>query len=163
MAAEPVRIGVVRLYEALVEERTQWTKRIHAELYQHGVAVPEGNIRAEETRARLASDAVRLSAAGRQRINVGYRMIDATDGEALPLKAALQRFGTRQPRVQGPGWCPLRDRSADRGGCVVRGVTTYVVVLQLRVKKSGVQLSPARPRTSRVTGAAVTLDSSFMH
>jgi transposase len=87
----------VRLYKSLVDQRTQWTKRIHAELYQHGVAVPEGNIRSDNTRAWLASDAVRLSPAGRQRIDVGYRMIDATDAEALPLKRDLQRFGARQP------------------------------------------------------------------
>jgi transposase len=87
----------VRLYKSLVDQRTQWTKRIHAELYQHGVAVPEANIRSEKVRAWLSSDDIELSAAGRQRIEVGYRMIDATDAEALPLKHDLQRFGTRQP------------------------------------------------------------------
>jgi transposase len=66
-------------------------------LYQHGVAVQEGAIRSALTRARLASDGVQLSPAGRQRIRVGYQMIDATDGEALPLRKDLQRFGARQP------------------------------------------------------------------
>lgn len=69
----------------------------HAELYQHGVTVPEGAIRSDQTRAWLAGDTVELSAAARQRISVGYRMIDATDAEALPLKRDLQRFGGRQP------------------------------------------------------------------
>ena len=87
----------IRLYKSLVDQRTVWTQRIHAELYQHGVAVPEGAIRSEKTRASLADDGVHLSVAARQRIRVGYRMIDATDAEALPLKKALQRFGQRQP------------------------------------------------------------------
>jgi transposase len=87
----------VRLYKSLVDQRTVWTQRIHAELYQHGVAVPEGAIRSDKTRAWLGSDGVQLSAAARHRISVGYRMIDATDAEALPLKKALQRFGQRQP------------------------------------------------------------------
>jgi transposase len=44
----------VRLYKSLVDQRTQWVQRVHAELYQHGVAVPEGAIRSETTRVRLA-------------------------------------------------------------------------------------------------------------
>ena len=87
----------VRLYKSLVDQRTVWTQRIHAELYQHGVAVPEAAIRSDRTRAWLSADGVQLSAAARHRIGVGYRMIDATDAEALPLKKALQRFGQRQP------------------------------------------------------------------
>jgi transposase len=74
-----------------------WCQRIHAELYQHGVAVPEGAIRTPKTRAMLAEDSLALSPAARQRIGVGYSMIDATDAEAQPLKRALQRFGERQP------------------------------------------------------------------
>jgi transposase len=87
----------VRLYKSLVDQRTTWVQRIHAELYQHGVAVQEGAIRSAATRDRLAGDGVQLSPAGRQRIRVGYQMIDATDAEAQPLKRDLQRFGARQP------------------------------------------------------------------
>ena len=82
---------------SLVNQRTVWCQRIHAELYQHGVAVREGAIRTPKTLAMLADDALVLSPAGRQRITVGYRMIDATDAEAQPLKRDLQRFGARQP------------------------------------------------------------------
>jgi transposase len=32
----------VRLYVSLVNQRTVWCQRVHAELYQHGVAVPRG-------------------------------------------------------------------------------------------------------------------------
>ena len=69
----------MRLYKSLVDQRTKWVQRIHAELYQHGVAVQEGAIRSAVTRARLAGDTVQLSPVGRQRIRVGYQMIDATD------------------------------------------------------------------------------------
>jgi transposase len=87
----------VRLYKSLVDQRTVWCQRIHAELYQHGVAVPVGAIRAAKTRSMVADPHLRLSALARQRIEVGYRMIDLTDTDAQPLKKALTRFGTRQP------------------------------------------------------------------
>ncbi len=87
----------VRLYKSLVDHRTVWVQRIHAELYQHGVAVPESAIRSATTRGWLAGGDVELSDAARERIAAGYRMIDATDAEAQPLKRDLQRFGSRQP------------------------------------------------------------------
>jgi transposase len=87
----------VRLYKSLIDQRTTWVQRIHAELFQHGVAVQEGAIRSALVRERITGEGVQLSPAGRQRIRVGYQMIDATDGEALPLKRDLQRFGSRQP------------------------------------------------------------------
>jgi transposase len=59
--------------------------------------VPEGAIRTAQTRDMLADADLQLSPAGRQRITVGYRMIDATDAEAQPLRKELQRFGTCQP------------------------------------------------------------------
>jgi transposase len=87
----------VRLYKSLVDQRLVWMQRIHAELFQHGVAVPESAIRSAQTRAMLASNDVVLTEAAHQRVRVGYTMIDATDTEALPLKEQLTRFGMRQP------------------------------------------------------------------
>jgi transposase len=87
----------VRLYKSLVDQRRVWTQRIHAELFQHGVAVPEAAIGSAHTRDRLLSDDVDLTPAGRQRVRVGYSMLDATDVEAQALKRDLQRFGHRQP------------------------------------------------------------------
>jgi transposase len=87
----------VRLYKSLVDQRLVWMQRIHAELFQHGVAVPDSAIRSARTRAMLASNDVMLTDAARQRVRVGYTMIDATDAEALPLKEQLTRFGMRQP------------------------------------------------------------------
>ena len=60
----------VRLYKSLVDQRLVWTQRIHAELFQHGVAVPESAIRSAQTRAMLASNDVVLTAAARQRVRV---------------------------------------------------------------------------------------------
>jgi transposase len=87
----------VRLYKTLVDQRTQWTQRIHAELFQHGVALPEGEIRSEKTRAMLTAPALAVSPAARRRILTGYAMIEATDAQALPLCSELTRFGARQP------------------------------------------------------------------
>jgi len=86
----------VRVYKSLVDQRTTWVQRIHAELFQHGVAVPESAIRGEKTRGTLRSAELELSSAARQRIAIGYSMIDAIDVLAKPLKADLQRFGQRQ-------------------------------------------------------------------
>ena len=87
----------VRLYKSLLDQRTQWTQRIHAELFQHGVPVPDGEIRAVKTRSWLTDPGLAVSPAARRRIHAGYAMIEATDGELEPLRAELVRFGTRQP------------------------------------------------------------------
>ena len=112
----------VRLYVSLVNQRTVWCQRIHAELCQHGVAVPEGAIRAPTTRSMLADGDLALSPAGRERITVGYRMIDATDAEALPLKKELQRFAhcplltiSEASRALEPDLTSLAVRSGLRG------------------------------------------------
>ena len=154
----------VRLYKSLVDQRTQWIQRIHAELYQHGVAVPEGAIRSENTRALLTSDTVDLSAAARQRITIGYRMIDATDAEVLPLKRDLQSFGRRQPACRaladahyGIGgliavavWSELGDcRRFTRSMQVVRHTGLDVTVDASDRRRAGGFLSRQGPETLR--------------
>lgn len=86
-----------RLYKSLLDQRTQWVQRIHAELFQHGIASPEGEIRSEQTRAVLTSPDLDISAAGRQRITVAYRMIAAIEAEQDPLRNQIVRFARRQP------------------------------------------------------------------
>jgi transposase len=86
-----------RLYKTLVDQRSTSVQRIHAELFQHGVPLPENSIRWVKTRELLDSDTVEMSPAGRQRVETGYRMIEAITVESRPLKADLQRFGSRQP------------------------------------------------------------------
>jgi transposase len=139
----------VRLYKSLVDQRTMWTQRIHAELFQHGVAVPEAAIRSASTRAWLMSNEVDLTPAGRQRIGVGYTMLEATDAEAQSLKLDLQRFGQRQPACRA-----LVDANYGIGG-----LTAVVVWSELgdcrRFSRS--------QQVVRHTGLDVTVDASDRH
>jgi transposase len=113
----------VQLYKALLVQRTQWSQRIHAELFHHGVPVPEGRVLSPATRAELTGDGAVLSPAGRERVATGYAMVDATNAALAPLRAELVRFGGRQPACRalaeahyGIGcltavavWCELGD------------------------------------------------------
>jgi transposase len=154
----------VRLYKSLTDQRRMWIQRIHAELFQHGVAVPEGEIRAPSTRVWLSGDDVVLSAAARQRIRVGYAMIDATDNEALPLREQLRRFGMRQPAcrslvdtIYGIGgltavavWSELGDcRRFSRSLQVVRHTGLDVSVDSSDLHRAGGYLSRQGPATLR--------------
>ncbi len=154
----------VRLYLSLVNQRTVWCQRIHAELYQHGVAVPEGAIRTPKTRAMLAEHNLCLSPAGRERVAVGYQMIDATDAQALPLKHQLQRFGSKQPACKalvaaqyGIGgliavavWSQLGDcRRFSRSEQAVRHTGLDVTVDSSDRRRAGGFLSRQGPETLR--------------
>ena len=154
----------VRLYKSLSDERRVWIQRIHAELYQHGIAVPEGEIPSAETRRLLAGDTVCLSPAARQRIAAGYRMIDATDAELVPLRTDLQRFGRRQPACRaltqthyGIGaltavavWSELGDcRRFSRSMQVVRHTGLDVTVDASDRRRAGGYLSRQGPETLR--------------
>jgi transposase len=154
----------VRLYKSLVDQRTLWCQRIHAVLYHHGVTVPEGAIRSDKTRAMLASDEVELSSAARERIDAAYKMVDAADKEAQPLKHALQRFGTRQPACRalvdaqyGIGgllavvlWTELGDcRRFSRSEQAVRHSGLDVTVDSSDRRRAGGHLSRQGPETLR--------------
>jgi hypothetical protein len=148
----------------LVNQRTVWCQRIHAELYHRGVAVPEGAIRTVKTRAMLADTTLQLSRAARARIAAGYRMIDATDLEAQPLKRELQCFGARQPACRalvdaqyGIGgliavavWSELGDcRRFCRSAQVVRHTGLDVTVDSSDRRRAGGFLSRQGPETLR--------------
>jgi transposase len=139
----------VRLYKSLVDQRTMWTQRIHAELFQHGVAVPEAAIRSASTRAWLTSDEVNLTPAGRQRIGVGYTMLEATDAEAQTLKLDLQRFGQRQPACR-----ELVDANYGIGGLTAVAVWSELGDCR-RFSRS--------QQVVRHTGLDVTVDASDRH
>ena len=59
----------VRLYKTLVDQRSAWVQRIHAELFQHGVTLPEASIRWAPTRTR--SKTTRSSESGRPAADPG--------------------------------------------------------------------------------------------
>jgi len=153
-----------RLYKTLVDERRVWVQRIHAELFQHGVRLPDGEIRAEETRTWLKSEDVELTLAARQRIEAAYRMIDAAEQEAALLRRELQRFSTRQPACRalrtshfgiGPiaavvAWSELGDcRRFRRSMQVVRHSGLDVTVYASDKHRPGGHLSKEGPATLR--------------
>jgi transposase len=139
----------VRLYKTLLDQRGVWIQRIHAELFQHGVALPEGQIRSAETREWLASDKVQLTAAARERIAAGYHVMDATDAVLLPLQDQLKRFARRQPACKALA-------AAHYG---IGPLTAVVVWAELgdcrRFSRSD--------QVVRHTGLDVTVDSSDRH
>jgi transposase len=136
----------VRVYKSLVDQRTTWAQRIHAELFQHGVAVPESAIRGDKTRATLSGAELELSAAARQRIGIGYSMIDAIEVQSKPLKADLQRFGQRQP-----GCRALVDAQYGIGGLLAVAIWSELGDCQRFVRSDQVV---------RHSGLDVTVDSS---
>lgn len=153
-----------RLYKSLVDERRVWVQRIHAELYQHGVALPEGQIRDEHTRRLLSAGEVELSEAARQRIRVAYRMIDAVHAEAESLRAQIVRFGRRQQacrtlseQLYGVGpfaavviWSELGDcRRFSRSRQAVRHAGLDITVDASDTRRSGGWLSRQGPSTLR--------------
>ncbi|MGH3369087.1 MAG: transposase, partial [Nocardioidaceae bacterium] len=154
----------VRLYKTLLDQRRMWIQRIHAELFQHGVSLPEAQISSPQTRQWLASDEVQLSAAARQRIAVGYHLIDATEAARSPLRADLDRFGRRQPACKalaaahygiGPltavvVWTELGDcRRFSRSAQVVRHTGLDVTVDSSDRHRSRGHLSRQGPETLR--------------
>jgi transposase len=156
----------VRLYKTLLDERTAWTQRIHAELYQHGVGLAEGTrLRDGETRCRLLEDrSLELSPAARQPIAVGYQMLDAADAQLVPLRAQLARFAGRQHACRalaaahygvGPVtslavWTELGDcRRFSRSDQVVRHSGLDVTIYSSNDRRSGGRLSRQGPGALR--------------
>jgi transposase len=154
----------VRLYKSLLDQRRMWIQRIHAELFQHGVSLPEGQIASPQTRDWLAGEGVQLTAAARQRITVGYHILDATDAVRVPLRADLERFARRQPACKalaaahygiGPlsavvVWAELGDcRRFSRSMQVVRHSGLDVTVDQSDRHRGRGHLSRQGPETLR--------------
>jgi Transposase len=152
----------VRLYKSLMDQRRVWIQRIHAELYQHGVALPESQIRSAPTRAWLAGDAVQLTAAARQRITVGYRMIDATDAEVLPLRRDLERFGRRQPACRALAEAHYGIGPLNRGGRVGRA-RRLPTVLALDASRAPHRLGCDRRRLGPPPGGRLSVPSGSGH
>jgi transposase len=139
----------VRLYKTLLDQRRMWIQRIHAELFHHGVSVPEARISSAETRKWLSGDTVQLSEAARQRIAVGYHMLDATDAMRVPLRGDLERFGRRQPACRALA-------AAHYGIGPLTAVVVWVELGDCRRFSSSAQVV-------RHAGLDVTVDSSDRH
>ena len=76
----------VRLYKTLVDQRSTWVQRIHAELYQHGVTLPESSIRWAKTRELLRRRRTRDQSGRPATGPDGYRMIDAITDRVTPAE-----------------------------------------------------------------------------
>lgn len=85
---------LVRTRKALLDERTGWQQRIQAQLFHQGVP---GGIKLRSAAGRVALAEAGLSAAGREQVSLGLRMIDVLDRELEPLDRRLRAFARRQP------------------------------------------------------------------
>lgn len=85
---------LVRTRKALLDERTAWQQRLHAQLFQQGV--PPG-LKLWTAGGREQLLAAELSPAGRRLAAVGARMIELLDLELAPLERTLRAIARRQP------------------------------------------------------------------
>lgn len=147
----------IRLYKTLLDQRMAWQQRVHAELFQHGVAVPEAAIVAVETRNLLLSSAnSALSEAARLRVRVAYQQIDDTNAQLIPLRAELVGFARRQrackvlmaslfgvgPLTSVAVWSELGDcQRFTRSDQAVRHSGLDITVYSSDVKRAGGHLS----------------------
>src|SRR5438876_1117355 len=83
---------LVRLRKTLIDQRTAWQQRIHAQLFHQGV--PAG-LRLRTDAGREALRQAELSPAARELIALGLRMLDAFDRELAPLDRELRAFARR--------------------------------------------------------------------
>ena len=124
----------------------------------------QAEIRSDKTRAVLTGPDLEISPAGRQRIAVAYKMIEAIEAEQLPLRKDLVRFGLRQPACRvlvrdhyGIGgltavivWSKLGDcHRFSRSTQAVRHAGLDLTVDQSDIHRAGGKLSRQGPQTLR--------------
>ena len=84
----------IRLYKALVDERSGWLQRTHAALFHHGAPAAPGLAR-KQARARL--DLSTLPPAGRATVEVALRSVDRINDELAPMRLEITRLARTQP------------------------------------------------------------------
>src|SRR5512140_1296263 len=83
----------VRCRHTLVEQRTEWQRRMHSVLYHHGCP----NARKLLTLANREWIAgLALPAAAREQLTIALQMIDAVDLQLGPFDLALRRYARKQ-------------------------------------------------------------------
>jgi transposase len=85
---------LVRLRKTLIDQRTAWQQRIHAQLFHQGVLA---GLRPRTEAGRQALAQAELSPAGRELVALGLRMLDAFDLELAPLDRQLRAYARHQP------------------------------------------------------------------
>ena len=111
----------IRLYKTLLDQRTAWTQRLHAELFQHGVAVPEAAVTAAETRTALL-EGTTVDVDGGSPPTVGGRLSDDRRHQRRDGSVADRADRLRQASagVSGVDVRSLRGRPLDLAGNLVR-------------------------------------------
>jgi transposase len=111
----------VRLRKSLVDQRTEWQQRMHAQLFHQGV--PPG-LKLWSRAGRVRLEDVELSPAGRRVIETGVRMLDYLDAEIAPLDRDLSWLARRQPgcralrdKLYGVGFMTAAAIVAELGDC----------------------------------------------
>jgi transposase len=84
----------IRLYKALVDERSGWLQRTHAVLFHHGAPAAPGLARAQ-ARARL--DLSALPPAAQVVVEVALRSVDRINDELTPMRVELTGLARAQP------------------------------------------------------------------
>jgi transposase len=152
---------LVRLRKTLIDQRTAWQQRIHAQLFHQGV--PAGlRLRTEEGRETLAK--AELSPSGRELVALGLRMLDLFDLELAPLDRQLRAFARRQrgcraliERLYGVGPVSATAILAELGDCrrfsssddAVRHAGLDITVYQSDQKRAPGHLSHEGPELLR--------------
>jgi transposase len=152
---------LVRLRKTLIDQRTAWQQRIHAQLFHQGV--PAG-LRLRTDAGREALRQAELSPAARELIALGLRMLDAFDLELAPLDRQLRAFTRRQPgcrtlveRLYGVGPVSATAILAELGDCrrfsssddAVRHAGLDITVYQSDAKRAPGHLSHQGPAVLR--------------
>lgn len=83
----------VRLRKTLVDERTAWQQRIHAQLFHHGMPRTPGLL-AKQHRAQVV--ALELPEAAHLQIETAFALIDRVTEQLGPLEVELRSFARRQ-------------------------------------------------------------------
>lgn len=83
----------IRLYKTLVDQRTSWIQRIHAQLFHHGAPPQPGLLTAA---GRLQLNAAELSPAGRDAVDVALHMIEAITAASEPLCREIATIARRE-------------------------------------------------------------------
>src|SRR5262245_59987032 len=152
---------LVRLRKTLIDQRTAWQQRIHAQLFHQGVP---GGLRLRTQAGREALQRAELSPAGRELVALGLRMLDAFDLELAPLDRQLRGFARRQPgcralveRLYGLGPISATAILAELGDCrrfsssddAVRHAGLDITVYQSDAKRAPGHLSHQGPELLR--------------
>jgi transposase len=152
---------LVRLRKTLIDQRSAWQQRIHAQLFHQGV--PAG-LRLRSHDGREALRRADLSPAARELVAVGLRMLDVFDLELAPLDRRLRAFAHRQPgcralieRLYGVGPVSATAILAELGDCrrfsssddAVRHAGLDITVYQSDDKRAPGHLSHEGPELLR--------------